>query len=146
MLVIILYKGQLKQVQINRRSAIYYRCLECSGDSPKEVNDCQVLDCPLFDFRTGRGQHDSKYRALSIRRYCYEWCMQKQASLVWTCDYKLCPLFSYRRSTIDKSAEVVLDKKIANRTKGKSDNDRSNIKRRKKKNKSIYTCIQPKLF
>ena len=29
------------------------KCLECSGESPKEVAECRVPDCVLFPYRMG---------------------------------------------------------------------------------------------
>lgn len=34
--------------------AIRAKCLECSGFQPKEVRECQIDTCPLFDFRMGK--------------------------------------------------------------------------------------------
>lgn len=34
--------------------AIRKKCLDCSGDSRKEVRECVVLDCPLYPFRMGK--------------------------------------------------------------------------------------------
>jgi hypothetical protein len=34
--------------------AIRAKCLDCSGGSKKEVELCQVKDCPLWCFRSGR--------------------------------------------------------------------------------------------
>ena len=33
--------------------AIRAKCLDCSGGFPKEVADCLVKNCPLFQFRMG---------------------------------------------------------------------------------------------
>lgn len=34
--------------------AMRLKCLECSGDSWREVQLCQVFDCPLWSYRLGR--------------------------------------------------------------------------------------------
>jgi hypothetical protein len=34
--------------------AIRKNCLECSGQSVKEVRDCVIKTCTLFDFRLGK--------------------------------------------------------------------------------------------
>jgi len=34
--------------------AVRRKCLECSGGSHAEVNDCLVRQCPLFPFRLGK--------------------------------------------------------------------------------------------
>lgn len=33
--------------------AIRKNCLQCSGGSVKDVRECVIKDCPLFDFRLG---------------------------------------------------------------------------------------------
>lgn len=38
---------------MNRTRAIAKKCLECSGDSAKEVTLCHIFDCPLWQFRFG---------------------------------------------------------------------------------------------
>ncbi|MCL4354648.1 hypothetical protein M1349_04250 [Patescibacteria group bacterium] len=34
--------------------AIKKHCLECSGYEKKEVRECKISDCVLFDYRLGR--------------------------------------------------------------------------------------------
>lgn len=34
--------------------AIRKKCLDCSGDSRKEVRGCVISDCPLHPFRMGK--------------------------------------------------------------------------------------------
>ena len=46
----------------NKRRAIREKCLECSGDSPKEVTLCHLFDCSLWPFRTGSFIDSSIYR------------------------------------------------------------------------------------
>jgi hypothetical protein len=36
--------------------AIRAYCIECSGDSLKEVRECPIVDCPLHPYRMGRKQ------------------------------------------------------------------------------------------
>jgi hypothetical protein len=33
--------------------AIRQHCIECSGDSTKEVKICELADCPLYPYRMG---------------------------------------------------------------------------------------------
>jgi len=33
--------------------AIRKHCIQCSGGSVKEVRECIIKDCPLYDFRLG---------------------------------------------------------------------------------------------
>ena len=37
--------------------AIRAHCLECCSDSPKEVRECHLTGCPLWDFRLGTNPH-----------------------------------------------------------------------------------------
>jgi len=46
-----------------RRMAIRKKCLECSGDSPKETVLCHPNDCPLWPFRLGIPISSPAYRA-----------------------------------------------------------------------------------
>jgi len=46
----------------NKKKCIKEYCLGCSGDSPKEVTFCNILDCPLWPFRTGSYIDTSLYR------------------------------------------------------------------------------------
>lgn len=34
--------------------AIRKKCLDCSGNSSKEVKECVIADCPLFSYRFGK--------------------------------------------------------------------------------------------
>jgi hypothetical protein len=34
--------------------SIRKKCLDCSGDSRKEVKECPILDCPLYPYRFGK--------------------------------------------------------------------------------------------
>lgn len=34
--------------------AIRAKCLWCSDDQPKEVRECPITSCPLFEYRFGR--------------------------------------------------------------------------------------------
>jgi hypothetical protein len=35
-------------------------CLDCAGDSPKEVRLCPAKNCPLYPFRMGKNPNYSK--------------------------------------------------------------------------------------
>ncbi|KPJ65095.1 hypothetical protein AMJ44_11005 [candidate division WOR-1 bacterium DG_54_3] len=47
---------------MNKSNAIRNKCLECSGDSPKEVTLCLTVDCPLWQFRFGYSNKDRRYK------------------------------------------------------------------------------------
>ena len=34
--------------------AIRAKCLDCSGDSPKEVRLCEMSECSLYSYRLGK--------------------------------------------------------------------------------------------
>lgn len=38
----------------SRKMAIKMKCLECSGNSKKEVRECVIKNCALYPFRKGR--------------------------------------------------------------------------------------------
>jgi len=40
------------------------KCLDCSGNSSKEVEHCPVIDCPLYLYRFGRRYADTERKAL----------------------------------------------------------------------------------
>jgi hypothetical protein len=94
-----------KLKKLNRRKAIRERCLICSDWSPKEVKKCKFSDCPLIQFRTGKGHQNATDRSMVIRDYC-KWCAIDQASEVRLCPSTDCPLWSYRKTKIDKAAEI----------------------------------------
>ena len=57
---------------MNRAKAIAKHCLECSGDSPKEVTLCHLFDCPLWQYRIGAGVKTKHYKKRikgAIKRY-----------------------------------------------------------------------------
>ena len=44
-------KQRHKRTTYTRATAIYARCLECSGDNQAKVRKCPLADCPLYAFR-----------------------------------------------------------------------------------------------
>ena len=34
--------------------SIRVHCLECSNNQPKIVRECEITDCPLYEFRFGK--------------------------------------------------------------------------------------------
>lgn len=97
----ILHKNGLEIVDINRRKAIRYRCLNCSGYSTAEVRDCNFHDCHLYEFRSGKDKQDPQKRSKAIRMYCLEWCMLGQSFEVKLCPCIDCSLHPYRHTEID---------------------------------------------
>jgi hypothetical protein len=47
---------------MNKTQAIKKHCLECAGDSAKEVTLCHIIDCPLWEFRTGNTPRSNVYK------------------------------------------------------------------------------------
>ena len=47
---------------MNKSQAIKLKCLDCAGDSPKEVTLCHIVDCPLWQFRFGYSTKDKRYK------------------------------------------------------------------------------------
>ena len=47
---------------MNRSQAIKAHCLECSGDSAKEVTLCVMFDCPLYPYRFGNSPGCRAYK------------------------------------------------------------------------------------
>ena len=85
----------IKEIGLNRRRAIKFICLDCSGFQRNEVRDCQLKDCPLYSFRTGEGKQDPVKRKGSIRAYCTD-CMAGQLYEIKNCISSNCPLFNFR--------------------------------------------------
>lgn len=98
--------GNSKIVNLNRRRAIWERCMNCSAWSFKEVRNCSFKECQLFPFRTGKGKQDANARSKSIRDYCLRFCMNEQSGEVSKCPSRDCPIFPYRKSQIDRSSEI----------------------------------------
>jgi hypothetical protein len=94
-----------KIIDLNRRKAIRERCLNCSAWIPKEVSNCEFVDCPLYSFRSGKGKQNPKKREKAIRKYCL-WCMNGQRSEVSKCVSPDCPLFPFRQNGIDHSTKI----------------------------------------
>jgi len=112
MKVPILGKNGPKIVNLNRRKAIREKCLTCSCWILKDVDNCEFINCPLYSFRSGKGKQNTKARARAVREYCLLWCMNGQHVEVVKCVSKDCPLFPYRLTKVDRSAEVQISKNL----------------------------------
>ena len=40
--------------RVTSTKAIRLKCLDCTGNQPKEVRLCPIVDCPLWSFRMGK--------------------------------------------------------------------------------------------
>jgi hypothetical protein len=103
--VLILRKNGLEIVSLNRRKGIRERCLNCSAWHHKEVTNCELSDCPLHPFRTGKGKQNPKERARAIRKYCL-WCMNGQLTEISNCPSVDCPLFLYRKTRMERPGKI----------------------------------------
>jgi len=80
--------------------AIRYKCLDCSGYSYTEVDNCKIFSCPLHRFREGRNirrvKGTSKKALLdAIRRKCLDCCFGNREE-VRECPVVTCPLYPFR--------------------------------------------------
>jgi len=91
-------------VNLNRRKAIHERCLNCSGWIPKDVARCNLEDCSLYKFRSGKGKQDSDERSKAIRTFCIL-CMNGQVGEVAKCTSPTCPLYIFRMGSLVKALE-----------------------------------------
>ena len=46
---------------MNKSQAIRLKCLDCMGDSPKEVTLCHIVDCSLWPIRFGYSMKDKRF-------------------------------------------------------------------------------------
>jgi hypothetical protein len=61
---------------MSKAQAIRQHCLECSGDSAKEVTLCLITDCALYPYRFGCGPDTKSYRdreRTAKQNYPEEW-------------------------------------------------------------------------
>jgi hypothetical protein len=55
LLLVFNYKNKgIKEMHLSPVKAIKKHCLDCSGNSKKEVRECIIQDCPLYPFRLGK--------------------------------------------------------------------------------------------
>lgn len=93
-------------VNLNRRSAIAEKCLNCSGFKHSARKNCEFTDCQLFPFRSGKGHQAASVRNKAIRAFCKDFCMEGSSPLVADCSSPDCPLYAFRLSRIDKSVKM----------------------------------------
>ena len=66
----------MKKKRLTKSEAIRLKCLDCSGDSPREVTLCVIRECPLWPFRFGYGMNTQQYRqrmTTAKKRYSNEY-------------------------------------------------------------------------
>jgi hypothetical protein len=103
----IIGKNGLEDVNLNRRTAIHERCLNCACWHPQEVKKCDFTKCPLYQFRTGDGKQDAVVRNQAIRDYC-RYCMNGQAGEVTKCPSNNCSLYVFRRGRQQYTEEKMI--------------------------------------
>jgi hypothetical protein len=104
-------KDGSKVLNLNRRKAIRERCLNCSGWSYSEVENCQITDCELHPFRMGTGKQNAQNRHKAIRNHCLDCCAGIQHEVL-KCPAIDCPLYAYRKSKIDNTIQIDSIRKI----------------------------------
>lgn len=95
----ILTPNGIESVYLNRRTAIKFKCLDCSGFEYAEMRNCEHKNCSLWQFRTGNGQQDPANRSKAIKEYCM-WCTLDQPFEISNCTSENCPLFIFRGYTL----------------------------------------------
>lgn len=90
--------------------AVRLKCLDCCGDSSKEVEACSAVSCPLWWYRKSpssldapKARKQSKYptAAQAIKAMCKECCGEDLKG----CDmdeYSWCPLLQYKKQKAAK--------------------------------------------
>ena len=77
--------------------AIRLKCLDCSCYQVKEIRDCDIKTCPIFEFRMGKkpksGQKLTPLKA--VRQKCLDCCLGQKKE-VELCPSTDCSLYAYR--------------------------------------------------
>lgn len=89
-----------------RRTAIKYHCYICSGFNRAERKSCDMVDCELWEYRSGRipAERTAIQRNEAITAYCTGCCGESYAEKKH-CPQD-CPLFPFRMHRADKSIEI----------------------------------------
>lgn len=90
--------------RLSRRKACRAKCLDCTGGHTGEISRCHCLNCPLYEFRTGKGKQDARQRQKAIKKYCF-WCMGGSKGEVDKCPSTHCPLYPYRKGGVERPSE-----------------------------------------
>lgn len=83
--------------QLSPLKSIRAKCIDCCTGSLGTVRHCDFkVECPLWDFRMGKGAKGKGGLMKPIRRYCL-WCMRDQPMEVRLCPCaERCALYPYR--------------------------------------------------
>lgn len=75
--------------------AVRTYCVECSGDSPREVRLCPAERCALHPIRSGNNVGRVESVVKQIRKRCLD-CSGGSREAVSGCELKDCPLHPFR--------------------------------------------------
>jgi hypothetical protein len=97
--------GGTKELDLNRRKAIKFKCLDCSGFKYNDIKNCEHNDCSLYTYRTGNGKQDPVAREKAIKSFCMD-CMVDQLGEIPQCTSVNCPLYIFRGYTRAEKPEI----------------------------------------
>ena len=80
---------------LTRLEAIREKCLDCAS-TWYAVKKCSFTNCPTHHLRLGANIPKGTSRVKAIRKYCVDWCMNKQSKEVLLCPTTDCPLYKFR--------------------------------------------------
>ena len=58
----------MKGRKLSEAQAIRKHCIECSGGSVKEVEECNIKNCYLYDFRMGKSKTNKQLKLEDTKR------------------------------------------------------------------------------
>ena len=79
-------------MQLTPLKAIRKKCVDCAGQEPSQVKECEHKKCELYPLRMGKG---TRATLRIIRAYCIS-CSVGQKHEVRHCPAKGCSLWAYR--------------------------------------------------
>jgi len=100
---------------MNKSQAIKKYCLECSGNSPKEVTLCHLVDCPLWQFRFGYSIKDKRYKKrmeAAKKKYPEEYREMLQILSEYTKTMPNLPEYVQIRAVLEKENESARDMSV----------------------------------
>ena len=107
---IIAYDKERFSKNLTPLRAVRLKCLDCCGDSSKEVEACSAVSCPLWWYRKSPSSLDatadrkqSKYptAAQAIKAMCKECCGEDLKGCAMD-EYSWCPLLQYKKQKAAK--------------------------------------------
>lgn len=120
------YKETLVERTVTPQKAIRFKCMECVGWSPKDVAECTIPDCELYNYRLGNrptqthvtidcwykkeGKEETRIRQTPlnvIRHHCLN-CFGGSFDGIRNCPDTACPVYPYRMKTIPKNYQQVI--------------------------------------